>query len=116
MLSNRWDEEREEQPEEDISSVAVGGLDGDDWRSIRTIVLDESERIEEEQKARHEQWRQQDDEEHTRVRRGDDGWSSGPRADGLRDGTKLEDDEEPHQQSSLANSVINSFELIGIRG
>jgi hypothetical protein len=75
-LSNRWDEEREEQPEEDIAGVAVGGLDGDDWRSIRTIVLDESERIEEEQMARQEQCRQQDDEEHTRMRRGDDGWSS----------------------------------------
>jgi hypothetical protein len=49
---NRWDEEREEQPEEDIAGVAVGGLDGDDARSIRTIVLVDSERI-----KRRSRWR-----------------------------------------------------------
>ena len=47
-------------------------------KNIRTIVLDESERIEEEEEemARHGQWQQWNDEEHTRMRRGDDGWSS----------------------------------------
>jgi len=35
--TNRWDREREEQPEEDIAGVAVGGLDGDNMRSIRNM-------------------------------------------------------------------------------
>ena len=68
--TNRWNGEWEEQPEEDIAGVAVGGLDGDDARINHTIVLHESERVEEEQPmARHEQQQQRDDEEHTRRMR-----------------------------------------------